>query len=757
MLRERKSTLHPPPDAGPRPLTERLVTWSVRHRARAMAGWLALVAAAVLAGVLVTGDGAPPVDPGEAGTARRVLDAQGGYEPIQENVLVRATDPAGPPAATDPTVRAAVADLVRTLRALPAGGVTVADPLDAPDRVSADRRALLVGFAVDGGLDERLVRYDAATAAVGDVARRHPGVRLAQAGDRSLAQAVDQGVKGDFALAHQLSLPLTVLILLVVFGSLVVAAVPLLLTLTAVAATLGLLQVVDQWLPINSVTAPMVLLIGMAVGVDYCLFNLRRLREERAAGHDLGTALAITARTSGRVVLVSGATVMVCLCGLLLTGISAYRGATLGIVLVVGATVLASVTALPALLALLGDRVDRLRVPWPGRRRTATAPSRFWTAVAVRVVRRPLLWTLAGAALLVTLALPALRMHPQDAAVVDSLPRTVPTVDAAVRMQRDFPGAAAPARVVLWRPDGAAVAGRPEVDAAVTDLRARIAGGVPGLAGPVTVATVDRALVVRVPLAGSGTDRASERALATLRGEVLPATVGRVDGVEHAVMGRTAFAHDFTERMTGRAPLVVGAVLLLAFALLTVTFRTLAVPLVSIALNLLSIGAAYGVLTWAFQDGHLAGPLGFTPYGGVVGWLPLFMFVLLFGLSMDYHLFVLSRIRERWAAGAAPGPAIVAGVGRGAGVVSSAATVMVAVFAVFLTLSAIEYKMLGLGMAVAVLVDATLVRGVLLPAALALCGDRAWGRRPAGPQWTSTTPMLATGAPNTAPEREENR
>ncbi|SCG74188.1 MMPL family transporter [Micromonospora coxensis] len=730
MLRERKSPTHRPPPR-PRPLTERVVAWSVRHRTLAITGWLALVAVAVLAGVLVTGERAPVTDPGEAGRARHALDAQRGYEPIQEHVLVRRLAADGPPATTDPLLRAAVADLTATLRALPVGGAAVHDPYAAGqvDRISADGRAVLVTFEVDGDLDQRRTGWEAATAAVAEVGERHPQVRLAQAGDRSLSRAVDQGVQGDFALAHHVSLPLTLLILLVVFGSLVAAAVPLLLTLTAVLATLSLLQVVDHWLPINSVTAPMVLLIGMAVGVDYCLFYLRRQREERAAGHDLPTALAITAGTSGRVVVVSGVTVVLCLSGLLLTGIGAFRGAAVGTVLVVGAAMLASVTALPAMLAVLGDRVDRIRVPWLGRRRTGSAPSRFWTVVAAGVTQRPLLWGAVGTLLLVVLALPALRMHPQDAAVTDSLPRSVPTVDAAVRMQQDFPGAAAPARVVVWSRDGSPVAGRADIDAAVAALRDRIAVDGDGLDGPVTVAAVDRALVVRVPLAGSGTDPASERALATLRGDVLPATLGRVDGVGHAVMGRTAFAHDFTERMTSRAPLVVGAVLLLAFVLLTVTFRSLAVPLVSIALNLLSIGAAYGVLTWAFQDGHLAGPLGFTPYGGVVGWLPLFMFVLLFGLSMDYHLFVLSRIRERWAAGTAPGRAIVEGVGRSAGVVTSAATIMVAVFAVFVTLSAVEYKMLGLGMAVAVLVDATLVRGVLLPAALALCGERAWGSR----------------------------
>ncbi|WDZ82376.1 MMPL family transporter [Micromonospora cathayae] len=733
MLRERKSAAPPTPlPPPPRTLTERTVDWSVRHPVRAITGWLALVGAAVLAGMLVPGGGAPANDPGEAGTARRAIEAQGSYEPVQENVLVRSAVPDAPPAADDPAVRAAVDDLLGTLTGTPDQPVSaVYSPFgpDGADRVATDGRAVLVTFEVNGDIDQREARWTAATAAVAEVAARHPDVRLAQAGDRSLTRAVDQGVKSDFAVAHHISLPLTLVILLAVFGSLVAAAVPLLLTLTAVVGTLSLLQVVDHWLPINSVVAPMVLLIGMAVGVDYCLFYLRRQREERAAGRTVREALRITAGTSGRVVVVSGLTVMLCLGGLLLTGIGAFTGAAVGTVLVVGATMLASVTALPAVLAVLGDRVDRARLPWLGRRRTAARPSRFWSTVATAVVRRPLVGGGLGVLLLAVLAAPALHLHPQDAAVVDSLPRSVPTVDAAIRMHEEFPGAATPARVVVWSGAADPVGDRPDVAEALAALRARVAADRAGLAGPVTVAEVDRAVVVRVPLAGTGTDPASNRALRQLRDEVLPATLGQVDGIRYAVMGRTAFAYDFTERMTGRAPLVVGAVLLLAFVLLALTFRGLVVPLVSIALNLLSLGAAYGVLTWAFQDGHLAGPLGFTPYGGVVGWLPLFMFVLLFGLSMDYHLFVLSRVRERWAAGAAPRRAIVDGVARSAGVVTSAATIMVAVFAVFLTLSAVEYKMLGFGMAVAVFLDATVVRGVLLPAALALCGERAWGRR----------------------------
>ena len=293
----------------------------------------------------------------------------------------------------------------------------------------------------------------------------------------------------------------------------------------------------------------------------------------------------------------------------------------------------------------------------------------------------------------------------------------IPVIDAAARVQEAFPGVTMPAHVVLWSDLGPV--DTPAVRRAIGELTA-------GTPKPTVVVPVDEALVVRIPLGGTGNDEAADRTLTALRETLLPRTIGRLDGVHFAVAGRTAEAHDFTAQVLARAPYVFGFILLLAFVLLLVVFRSVAVPAVSILLNLLSVGAAYGVLTLVFQDGFLAPLLGFTPYGGVLGWLPMFLFVLLFGLSTDYHVFILSRIRERRRAGGDAREAIVEGTARSSGVVTSAALIMTGVFSIFLSLAAIEYKMLGLGMAFAILLDATLVRGVLLPAALALFGDRLW-------------------------------
>ncbi|OXM51843.1 MMPL family transporter [Amycolatopsis alba] len=707
-------------------LPEKLAAWSLRHRALTLVCWVALVVGALLSGALLDGESRRSTDPGESGRAQTALNAQNTFDPFRENVLVEAKNPGSPPFTANEELRRATEDLVTTLTR--SGSVTdVRSPPagDSAERISADGASGLVGFSIAGGEKEIRPNFETASAQVDAVAARHPSVRLGLSGDLSLSTVVDKGIREDVKRSEFLSLPMTLVILLIVFGALVAASVPLLLAGTSVAATFGFLSVVDDFTPINGATTVITLLIGMAVGVDYSLFFLRRQREERARGHSIDDAILIAARTSGHVVIVSGVTVVLCVSGLVFTGLDNFTGLAISTAFVVGLAVLGAVTVLPALLSLLGDKVDRGRIPWLGERRTTAETSRFWSATARAVTRRPALWGGLATALLILLTLPALGMRLQDPTPAESLPRSVTTIDSALRTQDAFPGVVYPATVVLTARNGGPV-DSPALRAAITDLERRIGETQGVLNKPLAVANVDEAVVIRVPLSGAGRDPQADAALAKLRTEVLPATIGEVDGVEFAVAGRTASARDFADRVIERRPLVVGFVLLAAFVLLLLAFRSVAVSLVSILLNLLSIGAAYGVLTWIFQDGHFASLLGFTPYGGVVGWLPMFMFVLLLGLSMDYHIFILSRIRERRADGAVA--AIVRGTGTSAGVVSGAAVIMVGVFSVFITLSAIEYKMMGVGMAVAILIDATLVRGVLLPAFLALLGEQAWRR-----------------------------
>jgi RND superfamily putative drug exporter len=325
---------------------------------------------------------------------------------------------------------------------------------------------------------------------------------------------------------------------------------------------------------------------------------------------------------------------------------------------------------------------------------------------------------------LLALAAPALGMRLGEPAV--DVPPGQAVVATTAAIQRAFPQTPSPAEVVVTGPGATG----PRVLAAVAALQGRATAAGP-IREPVTVTAVGQgALVVDVPLAGHGSDSVSDQALLTLRNQILPATLGRVPGISYAVTGDTASEYDFTHQLHDRTPVVLALVAGLAFVLLLIAFRSVGISLVSILLNLLSVGAAYGLITLIFQDGRLQHLLGYTSFGGIIAWVPLFMFVFLFGISMDYHVFILSRIRELWSRGSSAHDAVVGGIASSAGVVTSAALIMVAVFSIFATLPLVDLKILGIGTAAAVLIDATVVRGILVPAALALLGERAWrGRR----------------------------
>ena len=708
------------------PIVERVAGWSARHRKTAVFGWLLLVVAAVVVGQRLGTHQLNSYDPGQAGRAERVLNLPVVQQPDGESVLIQGRS-ARQTYQSDPEIRDAVRQVVAALRAVPHSATDIASPLTTPGLVSG--RSALVTFNVAGNPNNDDQTVVPAANAVAAVAARHPGLTIEEAGGATLDRATGSLTSQDFRKAEITSIPVSLVLLLIVFGGLIAAGIPLLLAGTAVISAISLLAIPSRWLPIGGTTSSIVLLVGMAVGIDYSLFYLRRTREERAAGHDTAEALRIAARTSGRAIVVSGLTVMIALAGLFLTGIDVFSGIAIGTILVVGVAVLGSLTFLPGILSMLRSGTDRGRIPFLGRRRTAARESRFWGALARAVVRRPLAWGGLAAAALIALAAPALSLHLEDPGIHD-VTVNVPVVRALIDISDAFPGGPTPAEVVVTGSN----LGGPQVKAAVAALHAEVAATHGAIREPITTAMFghDQVLIVSVPLAGGGTDAASNHALATLRDQVLPATLGHVHGISYAVAGITAGNHDFDAQLAKTVPWVFAFVLGLAFLLLWRTFRSAYIPALSIGLNLLSVGAAYGLMVWIFQDGHLQGLLGFTAYGGITTWLPLFMFVLLFGLSMDYHVFILSRIRELWQGGASAKNAVTGGIARSAGVVTSAAVIMVAVFSIFATLSLIEFKVFGVGMAAAIFIDATVVRGVLLPAGLALLGDRAWtprGRR----------------------------
>jgi RND superfamily putative drug exporter len=739
---------YPPPDPGggkrsarPRTsLTERVAGWSARHRKTAVFGWLLLVAALFMAGQVVGSKNLPLYDAGQSGQAERALNqvAPAQYNAYSETVLIQATAP-GATFATDPAMRTAASQVAAALAALPGDATGIRTPLlssgNTPSSrtglVSKDGRSALVTFRVPGNVPDVNQAATTLKHAVAGVQAEHPDLRIAETGDASISQVINASL--NFGKAEATSVPITLLLLLLVFGALVAAGIPVLLALTALTATIGVVTLASHWLPIASSTFEVVVIVGMAVGVDYSLFYLRREREERAAGRSPAEALRVAARTSGRTILISGLTVMAAMSGLFLVGGGPFTGMALGTIAVVGIAVAGSLTVLPGLLAWLGPKADAGQIPFLGRRQAAARPSRLWAALARRVVARPLVWGGVAAIALLVLAAPALGLRIGEPAA--DVPKGAAVVNTLDAIEKAFPQAPAPAEVVVTGADATG----PKVLAAVDQLRAR---AVPGSGDqqnathePVTATAIGggRALVVDVPLAGNGADTASRNALATLRDQILPDTLGKVPGVSYAVTGDTAQIADDVHELHANLPAVFAVVAVLAFGLLLAAFRSVVVPVVSIVLNLLSVGAAYGLVTLIFQDGRLQGPLDYTSFGGIIYWVPLMMFVFLFGISMDYHVFILSRIRERWARGSSPEDAVVAGIASSAGTVTSAALIMVAVFSIFTTLPLIDLKILGVGTAAAVLIDATLIRGILLPAALALLGNRAWRLRSRGP------------------------
>jgi len=723
----------------------RMAVWSSRHRRKAFWGWLAFVVVVFALGSAAGTTQISDVDQfsGESHRAEVALD-RAGLRPVKEVVFVKSDRLT----TKDPQFRAAIADVTRSLSRVPYVE-HLRPPLPRGGDVSGDRHAALVNFQIAGDSNQARDRVDASLAAVAAAQARHPALDIEQFGGASAAKAVNKTIGDDLAKAGELSLPVTLIILTLTFGSLVAAGVPLLIGITSVLAALGLVALPSGLLPVDGNLAAVVLLIGLAVGVDYSLFYLRREREERAAGRSENAALIAAAATSGRAVLISGVTVIVAMAGMLISGDKSFISFAEGAILVVAIAMFASLTILPAMLSWLGDRVDKGRIPFYGRRRRSADRARFWVALTGRVMAHPGLSLVLAGGLLVALAIPALQLRVVTSGI-DQLPQDLPIIKTYDKVRAVFPTQGVTATVVVEADNvrsGAAAAGIAALRARVDQSDALRPGTEVTYSADGTVAQID------VPTPGNGTDAASVRGLNELRDTIIPATIGRVDGATVNVSGDAAGSQDFASQLTSRLPLIFAFVFGLAFVLMLVTFRSIVIPIKAIILNLFSIGAAYGILVLVFQDGHGESLLGFTSIGGVTNWLPLFLFVVLFGLSMDYHVFILSRVRELHDRGMPTDEAVKQGIAATAGTVTSAAVVMVGVFAVFITLSFLDFKELGLGLAVAVLIDATIIRGVMLPASMKLLGDWNWYL----PGWLEWLPRVGAerdvGAPG-GPEDE---
>src|SRR4051812_1101902 len=703
----------PSPQQKPRGIAARAGHWSATHRKTAIFGWLGFVLVA-----LVVGMSAGAKDPssaskydGESRKAEQVLADAGYKTPDGEMVLVQSRTST----AADPAFKDAVADVKRTVsRQAAVSRIT-------GTQVSKDRHSALVQFDMKGDQTKAVDEIAPVVAAVKSAATRHDGVSIRQFGGASADKAVTDSLSKDFAKAETLSLPLTLIILLVAFGALVAAGVPLLLGLTAVMGTMGVVTGLSHVIEMDDESS-LILLVGLAVGVDYSLFYLRREREERAKGADKASALQTAAATSGKAVLVSSMTVIIAMAGMFMTGNMTFNSMAVGTIVVVALAVIGSLTVLPATLAALGDKVEKGRIPFLGRRRKPARESRIWGAIIDRVMRRPKLAIVLAGGLLVAMSIPALSMHTKQSGI-DALPKDIPVVQTYKDVQKAFPSKADTQTVVVKADDVTA----PPVQHAIGELRAKAAHD-PQIVGGITQEINPAHTVTRltVALPGEPSGDASQSALKHLRNDLLPSTLRQVDGVSANVTGGAASTADFNSLMKSKTPLVFLFVLGLAFILLMATFRSIVIPIKAILLNLLSVGAAYGTVTAVFQKGWGEKLLGFDSNGGVANWLPLFLFVILFGLSMDYHVFILSRVRELVQRGMSTDEAVAAGIKSTAGTVTAAAVVMVAVFAVFATLGMLDMKEMGVGLAVAILIDATIVRGVLLPASMKLLGKWNW-------------------------------
>jgi RND superfamily putative drug exporter len=725
-----------------RSLAARAGRWSAQHRKKAIWGWLAFVLVAFMIGSAVgtKTQTAAQSGVGESGRAARTVDNAFPKHQV-EQVLVQSNSVT----ATGLSFRAVVGDVQRRLTAVP-----YTKSFESPyapgnaGQISGDGHSALLRFEIAGDENKAADRVGATLKATAAAQAANPQFTVAQVGDASINKQVNDSIGKDFQRAFVTSLPITLVILLIAFGALVAASIPILLALTAVLATIGLVAVTSHFSPVDSSINEVILLIGLAVGVDYSMFYLRREREERESGRSEEASLAAAAATSGRAVLVSGLTVMIAMAGMYLGGASTFTSFATGTIIVVAVAVVGSLTVLPALLAWLGDRVEKGGVPIIKRMPWNAGERGIWARILTPALQRPLLSAMAAAGLLIVLAIPAFSIHTATPGT-ESLPQNLSTVKTYNQVQKVFPGGPIPAVVAV----SAANVTSPRVSGAIADLRRQVAANRLFQQPVTTEVNPDRTVEeIDIPLAGNGSDAKSSAALAQLRDRLVPATIGQVPSATADVGGFTAESNDFNDTMKSHLPLVFAFVLTAAFLLLLVTFRSIVIPIKAILLNLLSVGAAYGVLVWIFQDGHLQSFLGFQSNGSIVPWMPIFLFVVLFGLSMDYHVFILTRIREAFDGGRTTEDAVTHGIKTTAGVVTSAAVVMISVFAVFATLSLQMFKQLGVGLAVAVLIDATIIRGVLLPATMKLLGDWNWYL----PRWLEWLPRVSADTPTPTSE-----
>jgi uncharacterized membrane protein YdfJ with MMPL/SSD domain len=712
--------------------TQTLALMSARHPWRTIAAWMALVVAGVVAigallGGALTTEGNPTNNP----QSQRAEDA-----------LDRAFPPTASSAVTDivvvrsqrytveaPRFRALVRGLSADIRRAGVGSVRTYLDARGPSLVTKDRHATMVQFseASDDGIDE----------IVGAVERADASAEFAVAitGQKTLDRDFNELSQSDLQHGElQFGLPAALIILLLVFGTVVAGLVPLLITLPSIVVALGFVALLAHAFSLSVFVINMLTGMGLALAIDYALFVVSRFREERGREREKLDAIAASATTANRAVVFSGTTFVIAMFGMLIVPSSIMRSLAVGAIVVGIVSVVASATLLPALLGLLGDRVDALRIPLVGRRslEAANPEGRVWSAIIRRVLRRPGLSLALSVGLLLAAASPIFGMRIGTSGVT-ALPDRFESKQGFAALQRDFPRATSdPVEIVVA--DGAS---QPAAKQALGQLRTRLAADPRFGGGEIERSPDGGVALLTVPVRGDPAGDAAVGAVRDLRSTIVPATFA--DTNTHVLVGGTTSENvDYFDSVIGPAPWVIALVLALTLVFLTVVFRSLVVAATAVGLNLLSVCAAYGLLVLVFEHGVGAGLFGFQQVNTIEAWVPLFLFSVLFGLSMDYQVFLLSRIRERFDERGDTTDAVTFGVASTARIITGAALIIVAVFAGFASGELIMFQQMGFGVAAALLIDATIIRSVVLPSAMTLLGDWNWYL----PRWLTWLPRL---------------
>ncbi|MFI0410156.1 MMPL family transporter [Actinomadura sp. 3N508] len=721
----------------------KMARWSAGHPWRAIAGWFLFVTMCLGIGIAVGGQAASTEDfrIGEAGRAE-ALAAEGGLQQrADEHILITAKPGTG--ALDARAADAAARDAAARMKRLPE-----VESVSAPIR-SKDGTAVRVEIALRGPEREGKEHVDPLLAQTAEVRAAHPGVRVEETGGASVGKGIDELRGEDLSRTEIIALPITLITLLVVFGSVSLAVVPILLALTSIVAAVGLSMLASHVFPDVGVGASMILLIGMAVGVDYTLFYLKREREERARSGGRLSSRAIVelaAATSGRAVVLSGLAVAVSSATLYLADDVIFSSIATSAIIVTLVAVASSLTVLPALLVKLGRRAERraerrARRGKAPRRTKAKDGGRITTAMLRPVGRHPAATLAVGVLVMLALAAPLLNLNLTDMGR-ETHPRAIPAMQTFDRLNAAFPELKAAHRVVVRGDAGRA----DEVTAALRALADRTEndGRFTGTS-ELSTSPDGRTSLLKLSVPHYGSTDEAQSSLKALRDEYIPATVGKT-GAETAVTGDVARYTDYPAHQESKLPMIIGSLLLVTFAMTVWAFRSVVLGLVGVLLTLLSAGASLGLLTLVFQGTWAEGALDFTSTGSISSRVPLFLFVILFGLSMDYQVFVISRIQEAVLAGASTRDAVLGGIRSSAGVVTSAAFVMVTVFASFVPLHIMEMKQMGFALAVAVLLDAVVIRIVILPSLMLLLGERAWWpsrpSRSSGPSRRADDPVV---------------